>query len=133
MQCWKTSKTLDRRCIDSSNVLCLLSRRTFSQTLYIYSMLAQCWDSVEDVGLALKQHWINVSFKTKIKKLFPVTRQTIIFGVDPSFFFKICQPLLFLSINNRANFFCFSILIGAQYKKRYCLCRICLFCFVAQK
>ena len=50
MQCW-------------TNVLCLLGRRTFSQTLYIYSMLVQCWASVADVGLALKQHWINVSFE----------------------------------------------------------------------
>ena len=47
-----------------TNVLCLLGcRRMFSQTLYIYSMLVQCWASVADVGLALKQHWINVSFK----------------------------------------------------------------------
>ena len=35
---------------------------TFSQTLYIYLMLVQCWASVADVGLTLKQHWINVSF-----------------------------------------------------------------------
>ena len=35
----------------------------FFQTLYIYSMLGQCWASIADVGLALKQHWINVSFK----------------------------------------------------------------------
>ena len=46
-----------------TNVLCLLGRRTFSQTLYIYSMLVQCWASVADVGLSLKQHWINVPFK----------------------------------------------------------------------
>ena len=36
---------------------------TFSQKFYIYSMLVQCWASVADVGLALKQHWINVPFK----------------------------------------------------------------------
>ena len=41
----------------------LTCRITFSQTLYIYSMLVQCWASVADVALALKQHWINVSFK----------------------------------------------------------------------
>ena len=29
---------------------------TFSQTLYIYLMLVQCWASVADVGLTLKQH-----------------------------------------------------------------------------
>ena len=40
-----------------TNVLCLLGRMTFSQTLYMYSMLVQ-WS-----GLALKQHWINVRFK----------------------------------------------------------------------
>ena len=44
-------------------VLCLLGRRTLSQTLYIYSMSVQCWASVADVSLALKQHWINVPFK----------------------------------------------------------------------
>ena len=46
-----------------TNVLRLLGRRTFSQTLYIYLMLVQCWASVADVGLTLKQHWINVSFE----------------------------------------------------------------------
>ena len=46
-----------------TNVLCLLGGRTFSQTLYIYAMLVQCWASVADIGLAFKQHWINVSFK----------------------------------------------------------------------
>ena len=61
MQCWtnveKVGPTL-YKCY--TNVLC---RRTFSQTLYIYSMLVQCWASVVDVGLGFKQHWINVSFK----------------------------------------------------------------------
>ena len=46
-----------------TNVLRLLGRRIFSQTLYIYLMLVQCWASVADVGLTLKQHWINVSFE----------------------------------------------------------------------
>ena len=65
MQCWTNVENVVPtlyKCY--TNVLCLLGcRRTFSQTLYIYSMLAQCWASVADVGLALKQHWINVSFK----------------------------------------------------------------------
>ena len=57
MQCWTNVEDV------GPNILCLLGRRTFSQTLYIYSMLVQCWASVADVGLALKQHWINVLFK----------------------------------------------------------------------
>ena len=65
MQCWINVENVGPtlyKCY--TNVLCLLGcRRTFSQTLYIYSMLVQCWASVADVGLALKQHWINVSFK----------------------------------------------------------------------
>ena len=46
-----------------TNVLRLLGSRTFSQTLYIYLMLAQCWASVADAGLTLKQHWINGSLE----------------------------------------------------------------------
>ena len=64
MQCWTNVEDVGPtlyKCY--TNVLCLLGRRTFSQTLYIYSMLARCWASVADVGLALKQHWINVPFK----------------------------------------------------------------------
>ena len=45
------------------NMLCLLGRRTFSQTLYISLMLVQCWPSIADVGLTLKQHWVSVSLK----------------------------------------------------------------------
>ena len=65
MQCWTNVENVGPtlyKCY--TNVLCLLGcRRTFSQTFYIYSMLLKCWASVADVGLALKQHWINVSFK----------------------------------------------------------------------
>ena len=67
MQCWTNVEDVEDvgptlyKCY--TNVLCLLGRQTFSQTLYIYSMLVQCWASVADVGLALKQHWINVPFK----------------------------------------------------------------------
>ena len=64
MQCWTNVEDVGPtlyKCY--TNVLCLLGRRTFSQTLYIFSMLVQCWASVADVGLALKQHWINVPFK----------------------------------------------------------------------
>ena len=64
MQCWTSVEDVGPtlyKCY--TNVLCLLGRRTFSQTLYIYSMLVQCWASLADVGLALKQHWINVPFK----------------------------------------------------------------------
>ena len=64
MQCWTNVEDVGPmlyKCY--TNVLRLLGRRTFSQTLYIYSMLVQCWASVADVGLALKQHWINVPFK----------------------------------------------------------------------
>ena len=43
--------------------LVLTCRRTFSQTLYIYQVLVQCWASAADIGLTLKQHWIKVSLK----------------------------------------------------------------------
>ena len=43
-----------RMCID---------RTAFPQTLYTLPMLVQCWASVSDVGLTLKQHWVNVSFE----------------------------------------------------------------------
>ena len=64
MRCWTNVEDVGPtlyKCY--TNVLCLLGRRTFSQTLYIYSILVQCWASVADVSLALKQHWINVLFK----------------------------------------------------------------------
>ena len=67
MRCWTNVEDVGPtlyKCY--TNVLCLLGRRTFSRTLYIYSMLGQCWASVADVGLALKQHRINVSFKSSI-------------------------------------------------------------------
>ena len=35
--------------------------RSSLQTRYIASMLAQCWDSVEDGGPTLSQHRVNVS------------------------------------------------------------------------
>ena len=57
MQCWPTLY----KC--HTNVLCLLGRRTFSQTLYIYPMLVQYWASVADAGLTLIQHWVNVLFE----------------------------------------------------------------------
>ena len=65
MQCWTNVENVGPTlCKCYTNVLCLLGcRRTLPQTLYIYSMLVQGWASVADVKLALKQHWINVSFK----------------------------------------------------------------------
>ena len=59
MQCWTSVEDVGptlHKC--HTNVLRLLGRRTFSQTLYIYLMLVQFWASVADVGLTLKQHWI---------------------------------------------------------------------------
>ena len=64
LQCWTNVKEVGPtlyKCY--TNILWLLCRRTFSQTFYIYSMLVECWASVADVGLPLKQHWINVPFK----------------------------------------------------------------------
>ena len=52
------------RGIDVIQMFCVCwAGEKVSQTLYIYPMLAQCWASVADVGLTLKQHWINVSFE----------------------------------------------------------------------
>ena len=33
------------------------------QTLYTPPMLVQCWASVADFGLTLKQHWVKISFE----------------------------------------------------------------------
>ena len=64
MQCWTSVEDVGPTLYKChTNVLCLLGRRTFSQTLYIYPMLVQCWTSVADVGLTLIQHWINVLFE----------------------------------------------------------------------
>ena len=61
IQCWTNVEDIGRplyKCC--TNVLCLLGRRTFSQTLYISPMLFQCWDSIADVGLTLKQlGWVS--------------------------------------------------------------------------
>ena len=64
MQCWTSVEDVGPTLYKChTNVLCLLDRRTFSQTLSIYPMLVQCWASVADVGLTLIQHWINVLFE----------------------------------------------------------------------
>ena len=38
-----------------------IDRTAFPQALYTPPMLIQCWASVADVGVTLKQHWVNVS------------------------------------------------------------------------
>ena len=43
-----------------TNVLCLLGRKTFSQTLYISPMLVHCWAIIADVGLTLKQRRVGI-------------------------------------------------------------------------
>ena len=60
IQCWANVED-KYKCY--TNVLCLLGRRTFSQTLYNSPMLVQCWSSVADVGLTLKQRLVSVSFE----------------------------------------------------------------------
>ena len=61
IQCWTNVEDVGPtlyKCY--TNVLCLLGRRTFSQTLYISAMLAQCWASVADVGLTLNSvKWVS--------------------------------------------------------------------------
>ena len=64
IQCWTNVEDVGPtlyKCY--TNVLCLLGRRTFSQTLYISAMLVQCWASGADVGLTLKQRWVSVSLE----------------------------------------------------------------------
>ena len=39
------------------------SPQTFSRTLYISPILVQCWSSVADAGLTLKQRWVSVSLE----------------------------------------------------------------------
>ena len=46
-----------------TNVLCLLGRRAFPQALYTSPILVQCWASVTEVGLTLKQRWVSVSLE----------------------------------------------------------------------
>ena len=65
IQCWTNVEDVGptlHKCY--TNVLCLLGRRTFSQTLYISAMLVQCWASVADVGLTLKQRWVSVRWSS---------------------------------------------------------------------
>ena len=65
IQCWTNVEDVGptlHKCY--TNVLCLLRRRTFSQTLYIFAMLGQCWASVADVGLTLKQRWVSVRWSS---------------------------------------------------------------------
>ena len=61
-----------------TNVLCLLGRRTSSQTLYICAMLVQCWASVADVGLTLKQRWVSIRWSS-IQSYNQVTSSTTLY------------------------------------------------------
>ena len=40
-----------------------IDKTVFSQTLYTLPILVQCLASVANVGVTLKQHWVDVSFE----------------------------------------------------------------------
>ena len=74
-----------------TNVLCLLGRRTFSQTLYICAMLVQCWASVADVGLTLKQRWVSVRWSS-IQSYNQVTSSTTLYCILKAYTHASLEP-----------------------------------------
>ena len=79
VQCWTNVEDVGPtlyKCY--TNVLCLLGRRTFPQTLYICAMLVQCWASVADVGLTLKQRWVSIRWSS-IQSYNQVTSSTTLY------------------------------------------------------
>ena len=74
-----------------TNVLFLLGRRTFSQTLYISVMLVQCWASVADVGLTLKQCWLSVRWSS-IQSSNQVTPSTTLYCMLKAYTHASLEP-----------------------------------------
>ena len=92
VQCWTNFKDVGPtlyKCY--TNVLCLLGRRTFSQTLYICAMLVQCWASVADVGLTLKQRWVSVRWSS-IQSYKQVTSSTTLYCILKAYTHASLEP-----------------------------------------
>ena len=92
VQCWTNVEDVGPtlyKCY--TNVLCLLGRRTFSQTLYICAMLVQCWASVADVGLTLKQRWVSVRWSS-IQSYNQVTSSTTLYCILKAYTHASLEP-----------------------------------------
>ena len=92
VQCWTNVEDVGPtlyKCY--RNVLCLLGRRTFSQTVYICAMLVQCWASVADVGLTLKQRWVSVRWSS-IQSYNQVTSSTTLYCILKAYTHASLEP-----------------------------------------
>ena len=92
IQCWTSIEDVGPtlyKCY--ANVLCLLGRRTFSQTSYISAMLVQCWASVADVGLTLKQRWVSVRWSS-IQSYNQVTSSTTLYCMLKAYTHASLEP-----------------------------------------
>ena len=92
VQCWPNVEDVGPtlyKCY--TNVLCLLGRRTFSQTLYICAMLVQCWASVADVGLTLKQRWVGIRWSS-IQSYNQVTSSTTLYCMLKAYTHASLEP-----------------------------------------
>ena len=101
VQCWTNVEDVGStlyKCY--TNVLSLLGRRTFFQTLYICAMLVQCWASVADVGLTLKQRWVSVCWSS-IQSYNQVTLSTTLYCILKAYTHASLEPD---SIFNGYNF-----------------------------
>ena len=102
VQCWTNVEDVGPtlyKCY--TNVLCLLGRRTFSQTLYICAMLVQCWASVADVGLTLKQRWVSVRWSS-IQSYNQVTSSTTLYCILKAYTHASLEPDSIFNISERS-------------------------------
>ena len=122
VQCWTNVEDVGptlNKCY--TNVLCLLGRRTFSQTLYICAMLVQCWASVADVGLTLKQRWVSVRWSS-IQSYNQVTSSTTLYCILKAYTHASLEPDSIFNIVNRSRPRLTSSLLKKQARH---LCDVC--------
>ena len=99
VQCWTNGEDVGPtlyKCY--TNVLCLLARRTFSQTLYICTMLVQCWASVADFGLTLKQRWVSIRWSS-IQSYNQVTSSTTLYCMLKAYTHASLEPDSIFNVN----------------------------------
>ena len=105
IQCWTNVEdvgpTLYKR---YTNILCLLGRRTFSQTLYISAMLVQCWAGVADIGLTLKQRWVSVRWSS-IQSYNQVTSSTTLYCMLKAYTHASLEPDSIFKYTNKIQRF----------------------------
>ena len=111
VQCWTNVEDVGPtlyKCY--TNVLCLLGRRTFSQTLYICAMLVQCWASVADVGLTLKQRWVSIRWSS-IQSYNQVTSSTTLYCMLKAYTHASLEPdSIFNTAQSRQQCMCFILI-----------------------